>query len=96
MGEEQAVHPLAIVSKLGAPSWDPGTQFLYLSLLSEQGEEGVGSLVQWSVACKVKVWEAAAFKDLKLKVEPSGTLPGLVHLQPLHEAVSTLLTGHHP
>lgn len=53
-GEEQAVYPLATVSELRAPT--------------EQGEEGVGSLVWWSVAYRVKVWEAAALKDLKLCV----------------------------
>lgn len=45
-GGEQAMHPLAMmVSEVRTPSWDPGIQFLYLSLLSEQEEEGVGFLV---------------------------------------------------
>lgn len=66
MGEEQAVHLLAIESELGALSWNWGLNFFSPSLLSEQGKEEVVSLVQWNVACRVKVWEAAALKDLKL------------------------------
>lgn len=66
MGEEQAVQPLAIESELGAPSWNPSSPPRTPPLLSEQGKEEVVSLVQWNVACRVKVWEAVALKDLKL------------------------------